>query len=160
LSTVGAVFIGALLTVGDRWLAVSVPGVVAVVVVKLGLLVVLLALAAEGVEGGSEACGCVDGGRRWGVAVRWMRTSEAEGSLALLLLVLLMLLLLDWEKVAVLLLTLVKDGCLEAGFGVMGCLDGLGEAALAVPRVGGGLWEAFLERKERRRMKRGLWCEY
>jgi len=87
--------------------------------------------------------------------VRWMRTSEAEGSLALLLLVLLMLLLLDWEKVAVLLLALVKDGCLEAGFGVMGCLDGRGEAALAVPRVGGGLWEAFLERKERRRMKRG-----
>lgn len=57
-------FIGALLTVGDRWLAVSVPGVVAVVVVKLGLLVVLRALAAEGVEGGSEACGWVEGGRR------------------------------------------------------------------------------------------------
>ena len=52
------------MTVGDRWLAVSVPGVVAVVVVKLGLLVVLRALAAEGVEGGSEACGWVEGGRR------------------------------------------------------------------------------------------------
>ena len=69
------------MTVGDRWLAVSVPGVVATVVVKLGLLVVLRALAAEGVEGASEAAwGWVEGGRRWGVAVRWMRTSEAGAS--------------------------------------------------------------------------------
>ena len=150
---------GALFAVGDRWLAVSVPGVVAVVVVKLGLLVVLRALAAEGVEGGSEAWGWVDGGRRCGVAVRWMRISEAWGSLALLL-------LLIWEKAGLvaavlllLLLLLVKDGRLEAGVEAIGCLDGRGEAALVVPRVGGGLGDAFLLRNERRRIKRGLWCE-
>ena len=149
----GPELVGAL-TLGDR-LVVSVPGVVAVVVVKLGLLVVLRPLAAEGVEGGSEAaaaaCGwVVDGGRRWGVVARWMMTSAAGASL---------LLLLVWEKVG--LEWLVKDVFLEAGVGVIG-LDGRGEAALTVPRDGGGLWEAFLERKDKRRMKRGLWsvCKY
>lgn len=142
-----------LLTVGDRWLAVSVPGVVATVVVKLGLLVVLLALAAEGVEGASEAgWGWVEGGRRCGVVARWMRTSEAGASLALLLLlaVLRLFLLLVWEKVGLELVLLLKDACLEAGVGVMG------SAVLTFPRFGGGLGEPFLERKERRRMKRGL----
>jgi hypothetical protein len=83
--------------------------------------------------------------------------------LMLVLLMLLTFLLLVWEKVGLavllsLMLLLEKDGCLEAGVGVIGCLDGRGEAALAVPRVGGGLWEAFLLRNERRRMKRGLMC--
>jgi hypothetical protein len=45
---------------------------------------------------------------------------------------------------------LLKDACLEAGVGVMG------SAVLTFPRFGGGLGEPFLERKERRRMKRGL----
>lgn len=136
---------GADLRFGDRFVVVSVPGVVATVVVKLGLLVVLLALAAEGVEGGSEACGWVDGGRRWGVVARWMMTSAAGAILVLLLV---------WEKVGLGLL--VKDAFLEAGVGVIG-LEGRGEAALTVPRVGGGLGDVFLLlRKERRRMKRGL----
>ena len=144
------------LTVGEK-LVVSVPGVVAVVVVRLGLLVVLRPLAAEGVEGGSEAAGgcCwADGGRRWGVVARWMMTSAAGASL---------LLLLVWEKVGLELL--VKDAFLEAGVGVVGAigLDGRGEAALTVPRDGGGLWEAFLflelERKDKRRINLGLWCE-
>jgi hypothetical protein len=143
-----------LLTVGDRWLAVSVPGVVATVVVKLGLLVVLRALAAEGVEGASEAAwGWGEGGRRCGVAVRWMRTSEAGASLALLLLLLRLLLLLAWEMVGLELVLVVKDGLLEPGVGV------IGSAVLTFPRFGGGLGEAFLERKERRRINRGLWLK-
>jgi hypothetical protein len=81
-----------------------------------------------------------------------MRTSEAGASLALLLLlaVLRLFLLLVWEKVGLELVLLLKDACLEAGVGVMG------SAVLTFPRFGGGLGEPFLERKERRRMKRGL----
>jgi hypothetical protein len=74
-----------LLTVGDRWLAVSVPGVVATVVVKLGLLVVLRALAAEGVEGASEVwgCGALDedfgGGGEFGVTAAAVEVIAAVG---------------------------------------------------------------------------------
>jgi hypothetical protein len=97
-----------------------------------------------------------------------MRTSEAGASWALLVLLLLramllllllllrmMLLLLVREKVGLELLLAVveKDGCLEAGVGV------IGSAVLAFPRFGGGLGDPFLLRNERRRMKRGLLCE-
>ena len=60
-----------------------------------------------------------------------------------------LLLLLVWEMVG-LELVLVKDGLLEPGVGV------IGSAVLTFPRFGGGLGEAFLERKERRRINRGL----
>ena len=107
---------------------------------------------------------------------RWMRTSAAGASLAvlllltlllmmllLLMLLLLMLLLFAREKVglelllvALLLLLftlLLKDACLEAGVGV------IGSAVLTFPRFGGGLGDPFLLRNERRRMKRGLLYE-
>jgi hypothetical protein len=106
---------------GERF---SVPGVV---MVRLGLSVVLRALVAEGVDGGSEGWG----GTRLGDMVRRMEVS--------------FVVFVGWlVGVEVSRWKLVVEGCWVVTMGFVGG----GEAA-----VGGGLCEDLLLRKERRRMK-------
>jgi hypothetical protein len=102
---------------GERF---SVPGVV---MVRLGLSVVLRALVAEGVDGGSEGWG----GARLGDMVRRMEVSVV---------VFVGVEISRWK--------LVVEGCWVVTIRFVGG----GEAA-----VGGGLCEDLLLRKERRRMK-------
>jgi hypothetical protein len=104
----------------------SVPGVV---MVRLGLSVVLRALVAEGVEGGSEGWG----GARLGDIVRRVKVSVAV-FVGLLV------------GVEVSRWMIVVEGCWVVTMGFVGG----GEAA-----AGGGLWlrADLLLRKERRRMK-------
>ena len=123
LGLIGAFSVLSDFVAGERF---SVPGVVTV---RLGLWVVLRPLVAEGVEGDSE--GWVVGRARLGEVVRWVELSVAV--------------FISW---------LVGEDVPRSIFAAEGCLvevAGLVSGGEAV--AGGGLCEALLLRKERRRMK-------